>query len=208
MSSWDLPEVAEAQRKVGYGEVEAFHKGRVFTYMAMALTRIHRFDEMHLVDLGCGVGHYGALIGQLWPDMRYTGLDPSPAMIEVAQTACTNEKAEFFCLDVEEYLEYLYMYDVALHTQALEYAEDPREAFLRLLYEGPRYIILHKLRFTSSHDAPSTRLMEPTYCGNEEEVWLWNKGELGQMVRDYPRTRHVQVVVPWYGEEIETWLIS
>lgn len=206
MSSWELPEVAEAQAELAYGELDHFHKGRPFTYFSMALSYIYRFDKTKLIDLGCGAGHYGEFIGRMWPDIRYTGIDSSKAMIEVAKKKCTNPKAEFYFLDADEYVHYLYFYEVALHSQALEYTEDPRQSYYLLLQEGPSKVILHKIRFTKDRSVESGWITEGTYCGHEERIWLWNEAELVQMVRDSRRT--VWKWIHWPGENIATWLVA
>jgi len=208
MSCWDLPEVAEAQYDLTCGELEAFRKGRVFTYFAMALTYVPGFEELSLVDLGCGVGHYATFIHQQWPEMLYTGIDASQAMVDVAQEHCKNPRAEFFCFSLDNYDYPSKFYQIALHSQALEYTPHPAENLAHLLRQGPRYIILHKIRFTEDRSAPSHRLMELTYCGHQEEVYLWNEFELLKMIEDCPRTRRIWRWIPWAGENIATWLIS
>src|SRR4051812_22850621 len=46
--------------------------------------RIPLDDALSVIDLGCGPGNSTAVLGELWPRAKITGLDNSTAMLERA----------------------------------------------------------------------------------------------------------------------------
>ncbi len=72
--------------------------------------------EPALLDVGCGVGHYGVLCEKYYPRLQYYGTDASAAMIEQAKLL-----VPLGYLDVLEFREnYPGDFDIVLASQAIE----------------------------------------------------------------------------------------
>lgn len=176
---WMLPEVAAAQRTLV--EQELHHPVAVepFRYFMWAMDTIKPESGTRLLDVGCGVGHYGLLMKQRYPDVLYAGTDYSEAMIEQAQKL--NPEGTFGVCDFAANA--FGGSDIVLAAQVIEYQPDRYEALALLLAEAKHYVILHRIRLTAD-DAESHPLHEKTYCGHSGNTFLWNLKEFTRFVSD------------------------
>ncbi|HEX5013011.1 MAG TPA: class I SAM-dependent methyltransferase [Candidatus Limnocylindrales bacterium] len=93
----------------------AYWRERGETYEAKFVAEAYRDQEAALLDLvralpvtglsvlevGCGFGRIGALIEGLSPEVEYTGVDLSPAMLESARPRIRGELVESSILDFQ-----------------------------------------------------------------------------------------------------------
>ena len=91
--SWHDPDVARQMRalvetELGPGYEE--HPPYKYFFEAMDFLLLPGWiaDDAKLCDAGCGVGHYSVLTCRRYPQLKYTGFDFSPPMIEEAKKLC------------------------------------------------------------------------------------------------------------------------
>ncbi len=134
-----------------------------------------------LLDVGCGVGHYGRLCSAWFPEIDYFGTDVSAAMIAAAREfypeggfrACAFEDNDFGA------------FPLVLVGQVMEYTVDPWLSLQLVLERMGRAAILHRLRVTLG---PSGRTpLEETYCGHYLQNYAWNVAEVEALVRAHAR---------------------
>jgi SAM-dependent methyltransferase len=166
---WDRADVAAAQRDLVIGELCA---NDTLPFMAFidAMNSM-KFRAGKLLDVGCGVGHYGVLCERNFPAIRYRGTDASRAMIDEARIL-----APLCLFDVCEFYENKFAdYDIVLASQVVEMDGDSWDRLCLLLSSAKRYVILNRIRLTPEK---SHRITEATYCGHTGYNWLWNMAEI------------------------------
>ena len=114
-----------------------------------------------VLDVGCGTGSVIELLHDTYPDARYTGLDLTPAMIEVASSKGL-PNCEFMAGDAEDLPFADASFDAVLSSNSFHHYPHP-EAF----FAGA----LRVLR-------PGGRLILRDYTSNDFVVWLMNTFEL------------------------------
>jgi SAM-dependent methyltransferase len=118
---------------------------------------------VRLLDIGCGVGHYGELI-QRWfrDDVIYTGTDVSAEMIETAAIAWPDRQFEQD--DVLGHRLDYDSYDVLFAGALVDVLAEWRPALDSVLGSDARYVILHRQRLTGGR----TRVRRaPGYAGGK-----------------------------------------
>jgi len=178
---WDSPDVAAAQRELVRVELCAPEECLPYKNFLWAMGMIHNRLEWdaHLLDIGCGVGHYGVLCERYFIGVDYYGTDASAAMIAEARLLAPLGRfvvCEFSDNELDDYA-------VVLASQVIELMGGDVWANLRwLLGNAPRYIILNRIRLTPE---PSHAIEEATYCGHSGLEWLWNQAELESAIVEY-----------------------
>lgn len=172
LGGWDRTDVAQAQRDRVVDELQhAQDVGpfRAFIW-AMEQTGIVRGT---LLDVGCGVGHYGVLCEKNCHHIVYTGTDASAAIIAEARLLAPLGKFEM-CAFEHNYFE---GYDIVMASQVIEMLPDCWAALELLLTKARRCIILNRIRLAPDGET-SHAIEESTYCGCSGHEWLWNIAEL------------------------------
>ncbi len=174
---WQFAEVAAAQRTLVESELRHPIAVEPFRYFLWAMEQIAPPKESRLLDMGCGVGHYGILLRSRYPEVVYAGTDYSEAMIAEAQKL--NPEGTFGVCDFADNA--FGESEIVLASQVIEYQPDPWAALELLLAKAKRYVILHRIRLTDGHSHP---LEEATYCGHVGETYLWNLDAITRFVSD------------------------
>ena len=203
IGGWDRPDVAQAQLTLVTSELAHMDIVGPFVAFRWALQQIEPSKGMMmlgttLLDVGCGVGHYGVLCERYYPGLLYHGSDVYEPMIERARllaplgrfSVCPFEDNDFGA------------YDIVLISQVVETMHNP-PAMLRLALGLCKHIvILNRIRLTL--DA-SHAIEETTYCGNVGREWLWNMAELRKLVADYGTVRYCSI---WDNDNEATLVVE
>lgn len=175
---WQKQAVADAQRALIEKELQETAAGnppppfRVFMEVMEVLRKRTAPTPLRLLDVGCGVAHYGVLCERYYPEIIYTGTDLSAAMRDHARKLLANgtvRRASFFQNPFHKY-------DVVLVGQVMEMLADPLRAFETVLrnIRPTKYAIFHRVRITED---PSQPVSERTYCDLPCTNYLWNETE-------------------------------
>jgi SAM-dependent methyltransferase len=194
VSSWHKREVAEAQLALVTTELQRSDICPPFVAFKWAMDMIDPRPGARLLDIGCGVGHYGVLLRRWYPGVVYYGTDISESMIEIARrmnTGCHFEVAGILDNSLD--------YDIVLLSGVLEYADNPPEALKLVVAASKAIKILHRARVLFNY---GKKILMPTYCGDREEYYIWNLGEIESCVRG-----HENECLKW-EEDQTTWVIQ
>lgn len=116
----------------------------------MNFANIRKEPFERLLDIGCGTAPMISLLSEEFPDKHYTGLDLTPAMIEVARSK-NLPNAEFVLGDAENLPFEADSFDVAICSESLHHYPNPQAFFdsvCRVLKPGGR-LILRDVTFNS-----------------------------------------------------------
>ena len=125
------------------------------------LAELEREPFADVLDVGCGTGAVIELLHDTYPDAHYTGLDLTPAMIEVA-SAKGLPNCEFMVGDAENLPFADASFDAVLSSNSFHH------------YPRPEAFFAGALRVLRS----SGRLILRDYTSNDFVVWLMNTFEL------------------------------
>ncbi len=181
-SSWLLPEVAAAQLEVAKTALQKPLLVRPYLHFVQALELIQPEPGTTLLDAGCGTSGYGLLCAKYFPEVAYTGTDASTYMIRHAKKLFPKGTFEVKPLEKNDFGNY----DIVLVSAVLEYA-GRWSALENVLEEFKHYLILHRMRGTNE---PSRSFSEPTYCGNREDFYLWNRADLRACIGKFAKLEH------------------
>lgn len=166
MDVWLKPEVALAQKKLILEQLQDPLKIYPFYYFVEAMKRIP-LKGGRMLDVGCGVGHYGLFVEKFYPTWEYFGSDSSPAMIEQARDLVPLghfRVCDFMDNDFESY-------DLVVISQVMEQVDDPWPLLDRALLRTCGYLVLHRLRLIKGY---SRQIQEKTYLGLQAHNYEWN----------------------------------
>lgn len=179
---WKKEEVARAQlelvtKQLGNPQAISPFAAFIRAMNGIALNGIS-LSGKSLLDVGCGVGHYGVICSKFFPQIEYHGVDYSRAMIAEAKKLCPTGKFR-----VKEFSDVNFWdYDIVFVGQVLEYLDNPWDGIDELFDEKHHgIVILHRLRLTEgvSHRIES----EPMYCGLTAQNYQWNLNELTNFIK-------------------------
>lgn len=190
---WTLPEIADAQLALVRQQLAddaAGHPPAPFAAFHRAMTFLTaRIGEwFSMLDVGCGVGHYGNLIARKCPTIAYIGTDISSAMIERARKLFSPlgfhqiSSTPFMRCEFED--NRFESFDVVLVSQALEMTADPVASLHLVLERARKYVLLHRLRVPPMTE-PSRRTIERTYLGHTAPNMEWNLQEIEDIAKGY-----------------------
>lgn len=191
---WHTPEVARAQRELVERELENDAQGKPNAPLREFRKVLKWFSKnlehpFSLLDVGCGVGHYGILCDRYAPYIRYNGSDASQAMVNEARVLADQYRTlDLFV--VKDWSENDYLpYDVILVSQIAEMTDDPPAVLQFILEHAQRFVILHRLR-GGSNVGKVGRVYEPTYCEYKGQNWVWDFTWLKETIAKVGVTRY------------------
>lgn len=179
--SWLRADVAQAQRELVERELLEPEKVEPYRMFKMAMEYVllkspavyaqpGKADCWHLLDVGCGVGHYGVLCGRYFPNVIYFGSDYAISMIRLAKQVFPD--GIYFWDSFEQ--NKFETFEIVHISQCIELTADPWAALGLVIGRAARFVILNKLRLADK----SGFIDEDTYGGHKGKIWLWNKHEL------------------------------
>jgi len=186
--SWYREDVAKGHIENLKVEHSAFFRARAFMPALLAVDRWRRKSfgncAFRILDIGCGGGAYAIPFTNYITGSRYTGVDPSQAMIAQAKAyhrykfPNENLRFAFYLGGFDEGLQMLNLSDQSLLfvCQSAEYTKNPMETMLDCIeaLSPGRPFVFHKLRLDQSKKQLGKRIHESTYAGQSDEVWLWS----------------------------------
>lgn len=196
---WDRVDVAKAQLRLVTSELQNADHVLPFAEFVKAMEATG-VAVGRLLDVGCGVGHYGVLCERHFPFIKYHGTDASAAIIAEAQLLAplgVFEVREFADNDFE-------WFDIVLASQVIEIAGGDCFANLCLLLSRARhFVILNRIRLADNR--PSYAITETTYCGCSGHEWLWNLDEIEHVILKYGKIIHRSI---WDNGNQATFVIN
>ena len=198
IGGWDKPDVAQAQLELVTSELAHMDTVGPFIAFRWSMQQIEPSKGTTLLDVGCGVGHYGVLCERYWPGVLYYGSDAYEPMIDRARLL-----APLGGFSVCEFEDNAFgAYDIVLISQVIETMPDPVSMLRLALSRCEHTVILHRIRLT---DDASHEIEETTYCGNVGHEWLWNMAELRELIADYGTVRYCSL---WDNESAATLVVE
>lgn len=194
---WDRVDVAKAQLKLVTSELQDADHVLPFAEFVKAMEATG-VTVGRLLDVGCGVGHYGVLCERHFPFIKYHGTDASAAIIVEAQLLAplgVFEVREFADNDFE-------WFDIVLASQVIEIAGNCWQNLRLLLSRSKNFVILNRIRLTKE---PSHPIEESTYCGCSGHEWLWNRSEIERVIWKYGEIVHRSI---WDNGNQATFVIN
>ena len=125
------------------------------------LEELKRYPFTDLLDVGCGTGSMIELLAKEYPDRRYTGLDLTPKMIEVAK-AKRIPNAEFLVGDSEALPFAAESFDAVICANSFHHYPNPQKFF-----DGAARVL-----------RPGGRLILRDYTAAKPVLWLMNHTEM------------------------------
>lgn len=192
-TTWVRPEVAKGQFELVSKQWQQLESLRPYLYFAKVMAGIaNQFKEVRLLDVGCGIGHYGRFCQHYFPGVHYDGCDLSEAMIDYAR-----EFSPFSRFSVCDIFDAPYQsHNCVLFSGVIEYTESPMDTLVQAISRVDDYatVILHRFRLTDHQSRP---VPEETYAGYVENHYLWNRAELfATLAALLHGVRHVN----WYDD--------
>ena len=189
---WDKPEVALAQFKLAQREL-AGNVNDILPYKEF-LRLMHAIDYAgkSMIDVGCGVGHYSALVDDFLPELgSYTGCDISEHMIAIAKKAFRSH--DFFVADWAEVD--CNAYDIILLSSLVEVIPNHHEALQHILREARWAVLLHRVRISKW---PTKVATEASYGEYKSLRVTHNRDELIKALYDNNDRRIIRERI-WYA---------
>jgi SAM-dependent methyltransferase len=149
---WTSPETVARHRDLVRGELADPDRVAPYRTFLAAVERLLQEPSLpnpaRLLDLGCGLGHYGELLERRFPGrFAYVGCDYAPEMIEAARREWPGR--EFVLGDLFDETLDLVSFDVILAGALLDVIANLDRGLDRLLAAGAPYVLLHRQRMTS-----------------------------------------------------------
>lgn len=152
-----------------------------------------------LLEVGCGGGYYSELIGLRYPDLRYRGVDLSPAMVETARAHYperTFEVASAYELPFDDR-----SIDVVMDGVALIHMPDWPRALREYARVARHTVVLHGVTVTDT--APTTEFAKYAY-GQPSLEFVFARSDLERVCADAGLRR--ERIVPGLGYDLEPFL--
>lgn len=115
------------------------HSDKNLLWQQEILSKLPPAKQLHILDIGCGAGFFGILLGR--SGHRVTGVDLTPEMIEAARAlaAAENSSAEFAVMDAEQLAFAANSFDAVISRNVMWNLPHPQAAYrewLRVLKPG------------------------------------------------------------------------
>lgn len=185
-AGWQDSQVARAQWIVVEKELKDPMRVGPFAAFIKVMQSLPLKPGQRFLDIGCGVGHYGVLLRRYFPDLVYTGLDSSEAMLTHARQLVPSGQFEQCNATAAKWWDY----DIVLVSQVLEFLDDPWEQLLRMVtgiaamrrleQPHPSYLILHRMRVAEGNSGRTP--VEPTYCGYSAQNYEWSMSDVARLL--------------------------
>jgi SAM-dependent methyltransferase len=180
--SWKTAAVAEQQQALVERELRdpmAVPPFRTFVDLVGHLAAAEPDRVFRFLDVGCGVGHYSALLERYYPGrFEYTGTDFSAEMIDRARALWSD--AQFVVDDVFDIGIDYGDFDIVMASALVDVIEDFWTVVDILLAHTGEYLILHRQRVTAG---PSYSKRAPGYDGQTTYATFLNRCELEKRAR-------------------------
>ncbi len=175
-SAWHDAQVAVRQHEAFSGLLRDLRDGRPrrdFVALAEAL-RLTALDDPTVLEVGCGSGYYSEALTLLrGKPLRYTGVDLSPAMIELARKAYPT--MEFHVGDAAALSFPDASFDVAISGCSLMHIADYPAAIREVRRVSARFCVFHTVPVMLRR--ATTQLHKRAYGEPTLEI-VFNEGEL------------------------------
>lgn len=137
------------------------------------IARIPGIEPARAIDLGCGPGNLTAIAAARWPQAKWTGLDSSETMLELARSE--NADIEWTLGSVTDW-EPTHPYDLILSNAALHWIDDHQRVFRRLAEsvsaDGVLAVQMPDNWSEPTHRIPAAILDDDAYGGNARRALL------------------------------------
>ncbi|WP_247887246.1 glycosyltransferase [Azospirillum sp. SYSU D00513] len=174
--AWHFPDVSERQDAAYIPLLQAMHAGRVRVDLAVAAEAIRAtaLPQPELLEVGCGSGYYSEVFGHLLNDkVRYTGLDYSQSMIDMA---CRRyPKAHFLQGDATNLPFEDGSFDIVFNGVSLMHILGYRDAIAQSRRVARRFCVFHTVPVLMNRE--TTYLRKLAYGRPVAEV-IFNEQEL------------------------------
>jgi len=120
-----------------------------------------------LLDVGCGVGAYAALVDKFHPGIEYRGCDISPHMIEIARREFDPDfgRGRGSRFTVRDALDLQWGADIILASSLIEVCPNWRDVLRHLCSLDFKWLILNRVRLWNDPDHPTTERIYTTIYG-------------------------------------------
>jgi SAM-dependent methyltransferase len=117
-----------------------------------------------LLDVGCGVGAYAALVDRFFPHISYRGCDISPHMIEIARREFDPDfgRGRGSRFTVRDVLDLRSGADIILASSLIEVCPNWRDVLRHLCSLQFKWLILNRVRLWNDPDHPTTEQVYAT----------------------------------------------
>jgi ubiquinone/menaquinone biosynthesis C-methylase UbiE len=178
---WHAPSVAAWQDRAYRDLLAEMHAGRPRNDLQVAADAVRHtgLADPAVLEVGCGSGYYSEVLGHLLGHpIRYTGLDYSPAMIDLART---RYPAQAFVVGDAAALPFADgTFDVVINGAALMHMLRYREAVAESRRVSRGWCVLHTVPVLARR--PTTYLRKRAYGQPTVEV-IFNEEELRGLFR-------------------------
>lgn len=198
---WLLEATAQAQLDLVLKQLKNENKTQPFAEFRTLLDCWQRQQSTNpayanLLEVGCGVAHYGVLLQRWAPRIVYVGTDHSPYMIANSLMPGQVRQVPFEENDFD--------YDIVLLSQVLEMRDDPPFALEHVLSKlrPGAFLMLHRIRF----DKQGARaIYETTYNNAPARNYIWDLWELVLGLQHWGIVHNVNA---WAGENVASLLFQ
>lgn len=162
-------------------------------------------NPKNVIDVGCGNGHIVEYLAKKFPEANFTGIDPSPVAIQIAESRRI-PKAKFTSMFLDEFKTWDEPFDLVLLVGVIEHFEKPEKQLpiLRALTDGFLYI-----EAPNCIAYPETRKEEGYFrlpIGSKQMEWHLYRETWENMFKE-----HFEIVYSGNGPTLSTdfvWLLK
>lgn len=135
-----------------------------------------------VLDVGCGLGLYGLLVNQAWPQARYVGTEPWEAMVAWAKQV--NPQGYY-----EQSLAQELPYDnqsvyLVLNSGVIQFINHYEQVIKEALRVSSRYFILGRVPTSKDPSYVAQQTVTTRQGENKSEMWVFNEQELAVLIED------------------------
>lgn len=121
-----------------YGDMQ--EKGPAHRHLHRILkNRLETVDYQSVIDVGCGPGHNFSFLTKNKQDIKFAGIDISS---EAINKAITNNRGDFFVLDIQKDFPKTKQWDMVFCSMVLEHLPDDVSALKNMREMTSKYILI------------------------------------------------------------------